>query len=232
MKSELIPLQKLLERLNTHTDMYTVLSDFFAISAYNISIAVDKLTASERQKMLTDIAKKYTQTEIEIMGRAFVELITLFEDHGLNDWLGELYMYSNTSSSKAGQFFTPYDVSQMCADVSAQDVIDRLRSGEDVITVSEPACGSGGMILAFADAVQKAGVNYCEHVLADCADLDLRCVHMAYVQLSLAGIPAVIRNQNTLTLEQYGSEWHTPALVFNWLKYHRYVWEVSRNGKL
>ena len=49
-------------------------------------------------------------------------------------------------------------------------------------------------------------------------DLDIRCVHMTYLQLALAGVPAIVCHQNTLTNELW-SVWKTPAFIF---QYHRF----------
>ena len=45
-------------------------------------------------------------------------------------------------------------------------------------------------------------------------DVDLKCVHMAFLQLSLLNIPAVVVHGNSLSLEEY-SHWFTPAHILN-----------------
>lgn len=40
-------------------------------------------------------------------------------------------------------------------------------------------------------------------------DIDIRCVWMAYIQLSLYGIPAMVIHGNTLTMEEW-DRWYTP----------------------
>lgn len=49
-------------------------------------------------------------------------------------------------------------------------------------------------------------------------DIDLKCVYMCYLQLSLYGIPAVVIHGNTLTLEEW-SRWFTPVYIA-----HGWVW--------
>ena len=225
MREEMQPLRKIFEKFSGRMDMYSLLSDFFAMAALEISVAVDRPTSAERAAELGRIRAKYSDSEQKLFAQALAETITLFDRHGLYDWLGELYMESSTSSKRAGQFFTPYSLSRLAATTTAKRGAELLADGEDVITVSEPTCGAGGMVLALADVLREQGVNYAWHMAAECCDLDERCVHMAYVQLSLAGIPAVVRRQNTLTMERYGPPWHTPALVFNWLHFRRYVKE-------
>jgi hypothetical protein len=69
------------------------------------------------------------------------------------------------------------------------------------------------MVVATAQAMHQAGLNYPETLHATCVDIDPRCVHMAYVQLSLMGIPAVVVHGNALSLEVW-SVWYTPAHIF------------------
>jgi hypothetical protein len=47
---------------------------------------------------------------------------------------------------------------------------------------------------------------------ATCIDIDATAAHMAYVQLSLLHIPAIVVHGNTLSMEQWGY-WLTPAHV-------------------
>ena len=51
-------------------------------------------------------------------------------------------------------------------------------------------------------------------------DLDVRCVHMTYLHLSLYGIPAVIVHGNTITLDEY-DRWYTPAYLWK-----KWVWRA------
>jgi hypothetical protein len=65
-------------------------------------------------------------------------------------------------------------------------------------------------------AMQERGLNYQRDVHVTAIDLDSTAAMMAYVQLSLMHVPAVVVHGNTLTLEQY-SQWFTPAHIMdNW----------------
>jgi hypothetical protein len=68
------------------------------------------------------------------------------------------------------------------------------------------------MIIALAHAMREAGFNQQQTLHVTAVDVDIRAVHMAYIQLSLLHIPAVIVHGNALTLEEW-SHWHTPARV-------------------
>lgn len=80
------------------------------------------------------------------------------------------------------------------------------------ITVCEPCIGSGGMVLGAAKAMANWKMNYQTQMLVTGIDIDMKCVQMAYLQLSLLGIPAVIIHGNNLTNEVW-SRWYTPAYI-------------------
>jgi methylase of polypeptide subunit release factors len=82
------------------------------------------------------------------------------------------------------------------------------------VELSEPCCGSGAMILGFAKAMLEKGYNYCAQLVVTATDVDLNCVYMAYLQLSLYGIPAIAIHGNSLTNEEF-SRWYTPVHVMN-----------------
>ena len=86
---------------------------------------------------------------------------------------------------------------------------------DKVITIAEPTCGAGGLIVAAIDVLKDAGINYAWNAFVDCGDIDARCVHMTYLTLSLLGVPAVVRRGDALLLE-YSETWYTPAYIFAW----------------
>lgn len=54
----------------------------------------------------------------------------------------------------------------------------------------------------------------CNQLVVTAVDVDLKCVHMAYLQFSLYGIPAVVIHGNTLSVEEW-SRWYTPIYIVN-----------------
>ena len=80
------------------------------------------------------------------------------------------------------------------------------------MTLNEPACGAGAMVIAFADAMLDAKLNPQTQLHATCQDVDPRGVHMCYLQLSLMHIPATVILGNSLSVE-CREVWHTPAHI-------------------
>lgn len=214
---------KILNRIQGH-DNYTVIRDFFEISAIAIRNNVDhgKERDSYEQRYLA-IIEKYRKEDLSV----FVEAFAVFSgwikkamdgDIPFRDFAGEIYMDSGTSNSKAGQFFTPYHVSKLMAECNFDKYKLKAEIAEDpdrVITIADPTCGAGGLIVAAIDVLKDSGINYAWNAFVDCGDIDARCVHMTYLTLSLLGVPAVVRRGDALMLD-YSETWYTPAYIFAW----------------
>lgn len=211
---------KILDRIQGF-DTYTVISDFFAVSAIAVRNNVDygKERESYEQRYLS-IVKKYRKEDLEIFSQALGVFMGWIQkamdgDIPFRDFAGEIYMDSGTSSGKAGQFFTPYHVSHLMAEVifDKEKIKAEIDADPDrLITIAEPTCGAGWLIVAAIDVLKNAGINYAWNVFVDCGDIDSRCVHMTYLTLSLLGVPAVVRKGDALSLD-YSETWYTPAYI-------------------
>ncbi len=80
------------------------------------------------------------------------------------------------------------------------------------ITAHEPAVGAGATIIALAETLKDARINYQQHLHVVAVDIDPRAVHMAYVQFSLMHIPAQVIVGDTLRLD-FREDWFTPAHI-------------------
>ncbi len=205
---------KITKNLNNH-NLWIFFQDFVEIMAISISNVFDKRNSEEREKRYLEIIKKYDKDELLFFSEIFSEIVMEMESNP-RDILGELYMQLGLGDKWSGQFFTAYSV----ADVMARLTFDEDRAREDIkkygyISLNEPSVGGGVTIIAFANLLKEKGINYQDHLFVLCNDIDSVAVHMAYIQLSLLGIPAVVRRQNTITLELF-DEWKTP---FYYLKF-------------
>src|SRR5580698_5821659 len=126
-----------------------------------------------------------------------------------------------------GQFFSPYPLCRMMAKMTLGDEEDvRARiEARGFVTVQEPCCGSGAMVIALAHEMRELGINHQQHLHVTATDVDPKCVHMAYVQFALLHIPAVIVHGNTLSLEEFG-RWYTPAHIMD-----GWAWKLRRESE-
>ena len=114
-------------------------------------------------------------------------------------------------SKKTAQFFTPFHVSELCAKLRFEE---NLLKKEEVIEIYEPSVGGGGMILAYSKMLKDKGINYHTKLKVIAQDLAYRAVHMAYVQFSLCGIKAKVKQGNSIANNKKENEsaiFYTPT---------------------
>ena len=156
MKGEIRPidgiteLKKSIVNLGYKHSIWQVFEDFVTLSACSVSNSVDFLHREEREKIYLDTIKKYTKKEAEEFPKMFALLVEALEQElsvrGPSDVLGRLYHDLELHNKWRGQFFTPQSIADMMAEMSISDHdADIGRRG--YITVCEPCCGSGVMIL-------------------------------------------------------------------------------------
>lgn len=219
-------LVRLFNGLSSRRSHWQVFADFCELAAITFSNAVDLAQYEKREERYLQIVKGYDRQEVERFPQGLAHL-TLALEGGFRDVLGRTFHDLELHNKWAGQFFTPYDVARMMASMTIGDSADlKARIAErGFVTAQEPAVGSGAMVIALAQAMQEAGVNYQQHLHVTAIDVDVKCVHMAYVQFALLNIPAIIIHGNTLSLEKY-SRWYTPAHIMNGWK-----WKLRRQSE-
>ena len=220
-------LVKLFNSLSGRRSHWQVFSDFCEMAAITLSNAVDRPQYEKREERYLQIVRGYERKEVDLLAQGLGTLVMALEE-GFGDVLGRTFHDLELHNKWAGQFFTPYDVSRMMAKMTigdGDDLRERI-AARGFITAQEPAVGSGSMIIALAEAMHDAGINYQQHLHVTAIDVDPKCVHMAYVQFALFHIPAVIVHGNTLSLEEYG-HWYTPAHIMD-----GWHWKLRRQAAI
>ena len=190
-------------------DIYNVFRDFCELCAISISNAV--LPDAKREGHYLDIVKRYDAESTALFPKLLAEL-TLAMEVSLDDHLGKAFNELEQSNKDRGQFFTPYSISRLMADLTVDTSLQKRIKQQGFVTVGEPACGSGGMIIALCHAMMDKGINYQQAMHVTAWDVDPRAAHMTYVQLALVHCPAIIVQGNTLT-QEVKDVWRTPAHV-------------------
>jgi len=208
---------KLLREASYRHDLFEVFRDCMEMIAIALSNRVDTLQYEQREARYMGLVKRYSADELTCFARVYAHLVNAFEQE-YRDHLGSIFMELGLGNADRGQFFTPYDVCRLMAQVSTIDA-SKLIEEKGRIRFHEPAVGAGGMVIAACQTMLDQGINFQESVHYTCVDIDPKAVHMAYIQLSIIGVPAVVVLGNTLTLEQREC-WYTPFHFLRWRRHH------------
>lgn len=205
------PLVSLIEATARRHDAWQVFRDFVAMAAISISNAVDASHREEREEEYLGIVRRYDREEIDRFPRMLAELTLALEGEA-SDVLGRVFCELELGNKWAGQFFTPDSVCRLMAAMSFSEDTKALIQERGFVRVCEPAVGGGAMVIGLCNELRAQGINYQRHLHVTAVDIDIRAVHMAYVQLSLLHVPAVIVHGDTLRLQET-SHWYTPAHI-------------------
>jgi type I restriction-modification system DNA methylase subunit len=195
-KQEII---KRIQSLSGRYSPYNIFSDWIECSALAIQNACTMPHTDlweAREKEYLDIMNRYNQDERFALRELFFLLVDALEEE-MTDVLGEVYMAAELGSKYTGQFFTPFHLSELCAKMALSDW-EKEYSEYGVISLNEPSCGGGGMIIAAAKVMKEAGINPQRALKVVAQDLDWKGVYMTYLQLSLLGIKAKVVQGDTL----------------------------------
>lgn len=183
----------------TKSSQLQVFSDFCRLSTCSLSLG-------ERDEEFRDIATRYTSDEMHDISKALALLVTEMETKPFTDILGDYYLEIASHSSKQarGEFFTPPCISQMMARMLFD--VDSVKAKGIPITINEPACGSGGMVLAIAELFAPDSVDL---LRVTCQDINPLAVDMCFINTTLWGIPAQVILGDTIRMTESG-RWKNP----------------------
>lgn len=156
----------------------------------------------------------------EFIGTILGIITYALEENPDQDFLGKMFMSLELSSDMTGQFFTPYHVARMLAEVG----IDQAKADIDQngwAAINDGACGAGATLIGAVNALKERGINYQDKVCFIANDLDRVTALMCYIQLSLLGCAGYVVVADSLSCpiirktlfpeEQKDQEfWYTP----------------------
>lgn len=147
------------------------------------------------------------EREIDHYCQAFAELQQGMAETDA-DLLGVIYEAYGQSSDAFGQYFTPHTVSDMMAAMQLDDVDPDRYSRDDPLTVADPACGSGRMLVSAAKTIPndvEAAVFYGQ-------DKDRTCAKMTALNLCLFNVDGYAILGDSLRMESHRlwATWGSP----------------------
>ena len=197
-------------------------SDFLHYCALLLSARTDPVHTEQRSKALRQLKTSYKDDEWEAFHQSFIELCGTFSrniGYGIYvDLFAGPFTQIGAASRTLKQDFTPADVGKLIGAISIPHKLSLPEEG--FFSLGDQACGSGTLLLAGVQRFADIGYNPTAQLVIQAADLDARCVHMAYLNLSLYCIPAVIVQGNTINLKEY-DRWYTPAYLWG-----KWIWRA------
>ena len=209
---------RLIELIGRKHGSWKVFEDFLAMSSIAVSNSLDWIHCEEREQQYLSIVKRYTKEELNLFPEMLALLVNELELYAElpQDLLGPMFHELELHNKYKGQFFTPVSVCEAMGMMTLGNCDQKL-TDKGFLTVGEPATGSGAMVLGFAKAMKQNGYDFHRHLVVTATDIDLKCVYMCYLQLSLYGIPAVVIHGDTIQMKEW-SRWYTPVyLLDGWM---------------
>ena len=175
------PFVKLFRELTYRWTPWEVWQDFVTMYACAISNAVDKSHFEKREELYLKRIQKYNKKEQEIFPQLAAEVVLALEKNPEQDFLGSIFMALNLGNDSSGQFFTPYDVCRMMAEMTCDNVLPTIEA-KGYISINDCACGAGATLIAGVHAaakqIHKAGLNWQNHILVTAQDVDYTVAYM------------------------------------------------------
>lgn len=216
-------------------DSKTVFNDFVNIAAITIQNQYIFFNQNLEDEYMS-IVKKYANDNTVFKEKFPKMFILLYEFFGcftgqLNfiDFFQEVYNEFEFKNSNIGQIFSPKSLSNLISKIMVGE--NKVSNDDRIIKVSEPACGTGGMIISMCDELYSKEINYSNNYYFECVDIDYFAFNACYVQLSLLGVSARIFHGNTLTLK-YNRSYITPAYLLTNMGYRLDRMENNENKEI
>lgn len=200
-------LERLVRENSYRHQLHTVFGDFCELSALAISNSTDLARREKREARYLEIVGRYNAEEVARFPQMLGRLVEALEGE-IHDALGKLFMALELGNHWKGQFFTPYSLALLMAQMQLHDAAALVKE-RGFVTIAEPAAGAGCMVIACAQTLREQGLNYQEVMHVTAQDLDSTAAHMCYVQMALLGIPGVVVVGDTLRMEER-DRWYTP----------------------
>lgn len=197
---EVRPLEKLIRDFAYHNgyELHRVFNDFLSYIIHGYSPGAPPIENWNYKKEDNAVFFKMMQEWILIMQKQIAR-------RGWYDAFGELYISLIVSKKRqqySGQFFTPSWICELMREIVMTGVKDKSDMN---VLVSDPACGSGGTLLA---------THVADPIAYLCAeDIDYTCCMMTVCNFFIHGVRGEVIWHNSLDTDTYWKGWRTNYLT-------------------
>lgn len=193
---------KVFRQLTYRYRAWDIWRDFIVLFACALSNPVDKKHYEERERRYLKIIHRYRREEQDKFPQLAAYTVLALEENPEQDFLGSIFMELNLGSKTNSQFFTPYHVCEMMAQITENDILGIVKE-KGYVTIQDPCCGAGATLIAAVQEarkqLEKENLNFQNYVLVVAQDIDETVALMCYIQLSLLGVAAYVKVGNSLT---------------------------------
>lgn len=196
--------------LNQRHNPWTVWQDFVEMCACAISNGAGPKDEqwNKREDSYLSCVRRYSQEEQKHIVTLFGITTAALMNNPAQDFLGNLYMNLEFGRDWRGQFFTPWNVSQMMALKMLGEATANQIKEEGFISILDCCCGAGCMLIAVAETFRQAHIDYRRDVLFAAQDIDPVVAKMCYIQLSLLDCAGYVVVGNSITHPIAGDALH------------------------
>jgi hypothetical protein len=188
-------LVKLIKQAAYTTSTWRIWDDLMFMGAATIAQTFEWSQGREDEYLRR--INQYDKKAQALFPQMFAEIVLALQQEGCADVLGDMYMELELSNHWKGQYFTPDCVCRMMSKITCGDTAELIET-QGVISVHDPCCGSGVMLIAFANECLEQGINYQRKVLFVGQDIDPVVARMCYIQMSLLSMPGYVIIGNSL----------------------------------
>ena len=149
-----------------------------------------------------------------MFAQALGALVLEMESKPFEDVLGGYYMefaLSTKGQQWNGEFHTPKSITDLMARITLGDMESLPTEGP--ITICEPACGAGAMILSVGEACSP---EVRRRLRVTAIDINRTACDMAFINTTLWGIATRVIHGNSLSNE-YWAAWSNIHYIAPWL---------------
>lgn len=202
-------------RLASHRSRAELFSDFIALFALEMYIAVYRDKANhELIQRYQQAASRYDEQEKVQLSQLFTFIIKALEQKPY-DFLGSVFMKLGIGDGVRGQYFTPPHISHFMAGI-VNTIDEETLNKKGFVTVSDPCCGAGVMIIAYYQQCLEQGLNPQQVMWAEARDIDFTAAMMCYIQMNLLGIAGQVIVGNSLLNEVNFALYTIGHLIGDW----------------
>lgn len=186
--------------------------DAFSDVCAALACGIEQLSPNpqEREERFASTMAKYDADDRRVFGKLLAIVVQALE-LSRESFLGPVLEEIGASNTRNGQFLTPVDLAKLMGRIVSAPTatVAKHRPGE-LVTLNDPACGAGVLMIQTAEELVQAGVPK-RDVYIICGDIDIRACDMTFIELSLLGYAARIEHEDALSMKEYSRPRYTPG---------------------